>query len=140
MTQKQKQRLRAKQPELAGGVRAIAILDLVIGVPLALGLLVALLKEPTPRDWAGYSFGALMFLLVFGFNGAGACLLLRHHALARALQWIPTVIMLVYLGIIVFLTWRNGLGSLPPLLIVGALLIALITLTLPLLLRKLTED
>jgi hypothetical protein len=140
MTQQQKQRERPKQPELAVGVRAIVTLDLVIGVPLALGLLVALLKEPTPRDGAGYFFGVLMFLLVFGLNGAGICLLLRHHVLARALQWIPTVIMLVYIGIVFFITWKNGLASLPLPLIVGALLIALITLALPLLLCKLTED
>lgn len=136
MTQQQKRRERPKQPELAAGVRAIAILDLLLGVPLALGLFIAFLKEPTPRDWAGYFFGALISLSIFGLNGAGICLLLRHYALARALQWIPAIMMLVYTIILVGI----GLARLPWLLVVGAVVIALITLALPLLLRKLTED
>ncbi|WP_309719683.1 hypothetical protein [Armatimonas sp.] len=138
--QKQKQRSQTKQPELAAGVRAIATLDLLLGVPLALWIMWAFLKEPIPRDSAGVVFGVAFFTFVLALNGAGACLLLRHRALARVFQWLLAIFALFYTTLMVLMNLKNHFVDVPLPLVIGIGLVTLTLITLALVLQKFGED
>jgi hypothetical protein len=138
--QRQKQRLQAKQPELAAGVRAIAILDLLLGVPLALWILWAFLQEPIPRDSAGVAFGAAAFLFVMSLNGAGVCLLLRRRALARVFQWVLAIFALFDAALVVLVNLKNHFGDVPLPLVIGVGLVTLTLVTLAVVLQRFGED
>jgi hypothetical protein len=138
--QKQKQRLQTKQPELAAGVRAIAILDLLLGVPLALTILIAFLQEPIPRDSAGLIFGVLAFTFVLAINGAGVCLLLRRRALARVFQWLLAIFALLYFIFVGYFALHNGLTAVPLVILLGASFAALMLVTLAIVLQRFGED
>jgi hypothetical protein len=138
--QQQKQRSQAKQPELAAGVRAIAILDLLLGVPLAVWILWAFFQEPIPRDSAGVVFGAAAFTFVLALNGAGACLLLRRRALARVFQWLLAIFALFYAALVVLVNLKNRFVDVPLPLVVGIGLVALTLVTLAVVLQRFGED
>lgn len=140
MTQRQKQRLHTKQPELAAGVRAIAILDLLLGVPLAVWILWAFFQEPIPRDSAGIVFGAAVFLFVVSLNGAGACLLLRRRALARVFQWVLAIFALFYAALAVLMNLKNRFADIPLPLALGIGLVTITLMTLAIVLQKFGED
>jgi hypothetical protein len=138
--QKQKQCLQTKQPELAVGVRAIATLDLLLGVPLALWTLWAFLKEPIPRDSSGVVFGAAVFLFVLSLNGAGACLLLRRRALTRGFQWLLAIFALFYAALVVLVNLKNPFVDVPLPVVIGVGLVTLTLVTLAVVLQRFGED
>lgn len=138
--QQQKQQVKIKQPELALGLRAIAVINLIFGVPLAVVLLVAFLREPVPKDTAGWLFGGLAFSFVFGLNAAGVCLLLKQKALARAFQWLTAVGAALYLAMVVLTLVDQGLKAVPLLVLVPAIFVALVLIALAALLERFGED
>ena len=141
MIQKQqKRRSQAKPPELAAGVRAIAILDLLLGVPLAVWILWAFFQEPIPRDSAGLIFGALAFIFVLALNGAGACLLLRRRALARVFQWLIACFALFYTALIVVMSLKYLFAHEHLLITVVIIFVTLMLVTLAVVLQRFGED
>lgn len=136
----QKQQTRKPSTALGSGERVIAVLNLLFGVPLALVLLVAFLREPIPRNSGGWLFGASMFLIAFGLNGAGICSLLRQHRLAQIFQWLPLIGVLGYAVLVGIVAWRNGLALVPWFVLAGTGFVFLATLTLTWLLRRFHED
>lgn len=133
------------QGKLAPGLRIIVALDLLLGVPLALWVLVALFPAPPSRGIGPISQNpeeplivAAVSIFVLALNGAGACVLLRQYHLARILQWLVALFALAYAALVVFVTIRQP-GT-PLHILLGAGFATVLLVSLAVLLQRFGED
>ncbi|MBB6049105.1 hypothetical protein [Armatimonas rosea] len=138
MAQRQKQRPR--QGTLDIGLRIVAALDFLLGVPLAIWALAGLAQEPAPRDLNGLLFGVLAGVFVLALNGAGLCVLLRQRRLARTLQWLVALLTLAYVALVVLMSLSNPSGSVPLPILLGAAFATALLVSLAVLLQRFGED
>ncbi|WP_309717641.1 hypothetical protein [Armatimonas sp.] len=143
MTQQQKQRERPKQtPHRNVGEIVIATLDLLLGLPLAIFLMVMIPQQP-PGSLANWLIVGSWVLIAFALVSAGLALLLRQRSLARVFQWLAALGGLCTLGAFAYELWKVSPFEWPLILILylsGILLAALGLMLLPFWLRKMGDD
>ena len=140
--QQQKQREHPEQAPRNAGEIIIAILDLLIGLPLALIFTAMFLKSQlSPSGLLAWLMFLPWLLLVLGLVPAGLLILLRQCRLARAFQWLAALAGVGF-ALIALYTGLSSRQTLADFLLgLGAVGLALLLLlALPIWLRKLTED
>jgi hypothetical protein len=143
MTQQQKQREQSKKAPRTIGEIVIATLDLLLGLPLAAFLIMALTPYHLPGGPANWFIVGSWILLAFALISAGLSILLRQRNLARVFQWLAALGGLGTLGWLVYQFWQAPPSELPPILILylsGIFLAAIGLILLPFWLRKMEED
>jgi hypothetical protein len=141
--QKQKQRTRSKQAPRTVGEIVIATLDLLLGLPLAVFLIMVLTPDHLPGDPANWLIIGSWILLAFALISAGLSILLRQRSLARVFQWLAALGGLGTLGWLVYQFWQAPPTELTSILILylsGIFLAAIGLILLPFWLRKMGED
>ena len=142
MTQQQKQRERPKQASRNIGEIVISAIDLLLGLPLALLVIVMMLEPTNSHDFVGWLMIAPLILIALGLVLSGLLLWARQNRLARAFQWLATLGGILLGAALAYsvlkaprpgLSWQLGL-------VVGFLLALVLLVALSRWLRNMDED